>query len=210
MLSDREEKTAGLGKFRLESLSDGIFAFAMTLLVLDLKIPIGHEGDLPQTLFGLWPKFLIYLVSFLVLSVFWVAHHGYSHFVKKTDRWYLWMNLLFLMVVVLVPFTTDLMGDYPHNPLAVMIYGININAISLTLYFQWAYATDKHRLVGGELEADVIAKGKRRILIGFVFYLCAILLALYNPALSLILYTIIPICYVFPSQIDSHWTHFHD
>ena len=208
------ETGEGLSKHRIEALSDGIFAFAMTLLVLDIKIPkLPHEavsaGLLGPTLLALWPKFFSYLISFVVLGVFWVAQHGYAHFLKRTDRWLLWINLLFLMVIVCVPFSTDLLGDYPMQKVAVMIYGGNIMALGLTLYLQWWYATSGHRLVGRDLEPEMVRKGTQRMLGGAAVYGCAVLLALISPILSLILYAVIPVFYILPSPVDHHWTHSH-
>ena len=95
--SSHTENAEGLGKQRIEALSDGIFAFAMTLLVLDVKIPklseaLVNQGVLAQTLLDLWPKFLTFAMSFVTLGFFWVAHHGYSHFLKRTDRYFLWIK----------------------------------------------------------------------------------------------------------------------
>ncbi len=208
------ESTEGLSKHRIEALSDGIFAFAMTLLVLDIKIPKLPEaavnaGLLVPTLLILWPKFFSYVTSFVVLGVFWVGHHGYFHFLKRTDRWLLWITLLFLMFIVCVPCSTDLLGDYPHQKVAVMIYGCNIIALGLTLYLQWWYATRGHRLVGRDLEPEMVRKGTQRILTGAVVYSCAVLFALINPTISVILYAVIPIFYILPSHLDHHWTHSH-
>ncbi len=207
------ESNQGLGKQRIEALSDAIFAFAMTLLVLDVKIPRIPEPlvtqVLGQRLLELWPKFLSFIVSFLILALFWIAHHGYSHFLKRTDRYFLWINLLFLLVVVFVPFSTDLLGDYPTHRIAAMIYGCNIMALGLTLYWQWAYATAGHRLVGKEIEQELVRTGKSRILRGVVAYGCAVLLAFVNPVLSFILYVLFPINYLFPTQLDRHWDHSH-
>ncbi len=205
----------GLGKYRLEALSDAIFAFAMTLLVLDVKIPkISEElmtpGFLTRTLLELWPKFLIFATSFVILGLFWIAHHGYSHFLKRTDRYFLWINLLFLMVVVFVPFSTNLLGDYPQQRIAAIIYGGNIMALGLTLFWQWEYATSNHRLVGSHIEPELVRRGKRRILMGISMNVCAVSLAFVNPLFSLVLYTLFPIIYLLPSQIDRHWTHSHD
>ena len=208
------ENNQGLGKQRIEALSDAIFAFAMTLLVLDVKIPrvavaLATEEFLVRMLLDLWPKFLTFVMSFVILSVFWIAHHGYSHFLKRTDRFFLWINLLFLLVVVFVPFSTDFLGDYPRQRIAVMIYGCNMMALGLTLYWQWEYATTGHRLVGSNIEAHLVRKGKQRILMGMLAIGCAMLLALVNPALSLIVYVLFPIAYLRPSHIDHHWTHSH-
>ena len=212
--SSPAENIEGLGKQRIEALSDGIFAFAMTLLVLDVKIPklsepLVNQGVLAQTLLDLWPKFLTFAMSFLILGFFWIAHHGYTHFLKRTDRYFLWINLLFLFIVVFLPFSTDLLGDYPRHRIAAVVYGCNLMALGLTLYWQWAYATSGHRLVGDNLEPELVRKGKRRILRGMLMSGCAVLLAFVNPALSLALYVLFPIVYILPSDIDRHWTHPH-
>jgi len=212
--SVRSESNDGLSKQRIEALSDAIFAFAMTLLVLDIKIPRMAEALITQdalarTLLELWPKLISFVMSFVILSLFWIAHHSYSHFLKRVDRWFLWINLLFLMVVVFVPFSTDLLGDYPGQRIAAMIYGGNIIALGLTLYWQWQYATDGHRLVGSHIEPELVRRGKKRILMGIVTIACAMLLELVNPALGLMVYILFPIAYLLPSQLDRHWTHSH-
>lgn len=213
--SVHSEHNRGLGKQRIEGLSEGIFAFAMTLLVIDVKIPKVPDaamtpGFLPRLLVGLWPKFLTFAMSFVILGLFWIAHHGYSHFLKRTDRFHLWINLLFLMVVVFVPFSTDLLGDYPRQRLPAIIYGVNIMALGATLYWQWTYATDGRRLVGDQLEPELVRRGKQRMLLGITANFCAVLLALVNPLISLALYVIFPLLYIMPSKVDTHWLHSHD
>ena len=208
------ESDRGLGKQRIEALSDAIFAFAMTLLVLDVKVPHVPDGVMTQealarTLLELWPKFLSFAMSFVILSLFWIAHHGYSHFLKRTDRPFLWINLLFLMVVVFVPFSTDLLGDYHELRLAALVYGCNILGLGLTLYWQWAYATHGHRLVGSNIEPELVRHGKRRILLGIMTIGMAMLLSLVNPAYSFMVYVLFPVAYLRPSHIDRHWTHSH-
>ena len=138
-ISIGSESTEGLSKHRLEALGDGVFAIAMTLLVLDVKISKIPEALLSPdlltcALLDLWPKFLGYCTSFIVLAVFWIAQVGYLHFLKRTDRWFIWLNLLFLMFVVFVPFSTSLLGDYHTLRLAVVLYGCNIMALGLTLF----------------------------------------------------------------------------
>ena len=209
------ESKQGLGKHRIEALSDGIFAIAMTLLILDVKIPKIAEasltpGFLPHVLLGLWPKFLTFAVSFVILGLFWIAHHGYSHFLTKTDRYFLWINLLFLMVVVFVPFSTNFLGDYPQHRASAMLYGCNIMMLGVMLHWQWEYATTKFRLVGSHMEPQFVRQGKMRIRMGILANFVAVLLALVNPLISLALYILFPFVYIMPSHIDRHWTHSHD
>jgi uncharacterized membrane protein len=208
------EGNEGLSKQRIEALADGIFAFAMTLLILDVKIPklsepLVNEDFLARTLLDQWPKLLSFAMSFMILSLFWIAHHGYSHFVKRSNRYFLWSNLVFLLVVVFVPFSADLLGSYPRHRIPAIVYGCNIMALGLTLHWQWSYATSGHRLVGSDLEPELIRRGKRRILWGIIANICGILLAFVNPIYSLAQYVLFPIVYILPSQIDRHWTHSH-
>jgi uncharacterized membrane protein len=213
--SDDSQSSGGLNKHRLEALGDGIFAFAMTLLVLDVKMPKIPSAAvtaelLTRSLLELWPKFLSYIISFVVLGVFWIGQNGYFHFIKRTDRWFLWINLFFLMFIVFVPFSTDLLGDYPLQRAAVVIYGCNIMAMGLIAYFQWWYATSGHRLVGSNIETELVRMANRRLLAGVFAYGSAVLLAWLSPRISLIMYLLIPIMYILPSRLDYHWMHSHD
>ena len=105
----------GLSTSRIEAFSDGVFAIVITLLVIDLKVP-QIAGDisveLGSRLFDLWPKLLSYLLSFVIVGVYWVAHHHVFHYICRVDRIALWLNLFFLMSVAFVPFPTALLGEY--------------------------------------------------------------------------------------------------
>src|SRR5215471_1982543 len=102
-----------LGRNRIEALTDGVFAVAMTLLVLDIRVPELHQplatAELPLKLLSLWPKFLSYTISFVILGVYWVGHHVQLSFIRRADRPLLWINILFLLWVALVPFPIGLL-----------------------------------------------------------------------------------------------------
>ncbi len=119
-----ELDTRGLSKNRIEALADGIFAVAMTLLVLDIKSPeqrwFGTDSVLIDYLLQLEHSFAMYAISFFVLGIFWIGHHVLFHFVRQMDRRLLWLNLAFLLLVTLVPFSTDLIGDHGHLILPVV------------------------------------------------------------------------------------------
>ena len=100
---------------RLATLADGVFAIAMTLLVLDLRLPeelVHTNGELFSVLLELLPSFESYVVSFIILSIFWVGHHNFFHFIERVDRPFLWINIVLLMLVSLVPFFASLLGKY--------------------------------------------------------------------------------------------------
>ena len=133
----------GLAKNRIEALADGIFAVAMTLLVLDIKSPqnlsLETTGELIGYLLALEHNFAMYAISFLVLAIFWIAHHVLFHFVRHVDRRLLWLNVAFLLLVTFVPFSTDLLGDHGHLPLPVVVYGVNLIALGGLLDVQLRY-----------------------------------------------------------------------
>src|SRR5215813_3811120 len=120
---------SGLSKTRIEALTDGIFAIAMTLMVFDIKVsPLAHMNrlNLQHELIQLWPRFLAYVISFIMLGVYWVGHHNQYHYIRRTDRPFLWINIFFLMGVSLIPFSTGLLGQFPEDRAALAVYGLNL------------------------------------------------------------------------------------
>ena len=119
-------RQAGRDRDRIVNLTDAVFAIAMTLLVLDLRVPDLPEGlvdsELPAALLSLWPKYFGYVLSFVVIGTFWVIHHSIFRSIRRYDRTLLWLNFLFLMFVAFVPFPTSLLGEYGNHPLPVAIY----------------------------------------------------------------------------------------
>lgn len=132
-------------KGRIEALTDGIFAVAMTLLVLDLKLPdslVGTDDEgLRRALVALLPKIEIYVISFLVLGVFWLGHHRLMHLVRGVDHLFLWRSLLFILFITFVPFATSLMGEYRELADAPIVYGINLGLILAAQFLLWQRAT---------------------------------------------------------------------
>jgi uncharacterized membrane protein len=143
---------AGRDRDRIVNLSDGVFAIAITLLVLDIRVPDIPEGmvasELPAALLSLWPKYLGYVLSFAVISTFWIVHHSIFRPIREYDRGLLYLNFLFLMFVAFVPFPTSLLGEYGDHQLPVAIYAgaLAIGRLLLTA-IHW-YSTRDDRLVG--------------------------------------------------------------
>lgn len=140
-----------LTKNRLETLVDGIFAIAMTLLVLGLKVPqMTHEratAELSGALAGLRPHFTAFVISFLLLAVFWMAHHRQFKSIKKVDSIFIWLNILMLLLIVFVPFSTSLMGEYEEVQIAYIIFDLNLLLIGLSMLLYWWYAGKDNRLM---------------------------------------------------------------
>ncbi|MEK7103357.1 MAG: TMEM175 family protein [Patescibacteria group bacterium] len=133
-----------MNKFRLINLADGIFAIVMTLLVIDLKIPqlmgMVSNHELSTALWGLTPVFASYLLSFAVLTTYWMAHHYIvSVYAKNIDRRLMFWNMPFLMAVSLIPFSAHLLGSYVTTPLAIWIYSGHIIVIGVMLLYLFRY-----------------------------------------------------------------------
>lgn len=200
MVSSPDDLESGMTTHRIEALTDGIFAIAMTLLVLNLALPepgqaVEHTG-LHNVLVGQTDKFINYALSFVLLAIFWVAHHQQFHFIKRTDGRHLSINIFFLMFVALIPFSTSLVGDYSDEPLAEVFFGSNIFILGTLLYWNWAYATKGHRLVEPSLDPRNIALGKKRGALTVLVPVLAMGLAFVNPQISSCAYLLIPVLHV--------------
>ncbi len=198
MTESDSEKKAGLTLTtgRIEALTDGIFAFAMTLLVLNLSLPDSVTGlaniKLYDLLFGQAHKFFNYALGFILLAIFWVVHHQQFHQIKRTDSRLLWINIFALMFVALMPFSTDLVGDFGGQTTADVFFAGNLLILGLLFLVNWTYATRNHRLVAHDLGREVIAQGIRRNLVTPAISVIVIMLSFFIPHWSLWLYVLVP------------------
>ena len=135
-----------MSKGRLEAFSDGVFAVAITLLILDVR-PEGNGATGWEMLAHDWRKILVFLLSFLIVGVYWVAHHHMMHFVTGTNRSFLWLNLLLLLIIVFIPYAAAQLSASNGDAGAIRIYGATLVLTNLAGTALWAYATGKHRLV---------------------------------------------------------------
>lgn len=133
-----------LSKGRVEALTDGIFAIVMTLLVLELKVPdLPHtagQGEILAKMKELRPFFFSFAITFVLSGSFWFFHHVLFHFVRQVTRPLVWLNIVFLMFVSLLPFSTNFMGHFMRQSIAVMFYFGNQFILALLLKAQWIYA----------------------------------------------------------------------
>ena len=179
---------AGRSAERLAALSDGVFAVAMTLLVLDLHAPaaeaVRSEHDLLAALWLLAPRLLVYMLSFMTLGIFWVGQQTQLNFVARSDRHLSWIHLAFLFTVTLTPFSTALMAEFIAYRAALVLYWLNILALGAIVYASWAYL--EH---AGLLKPDV-APGigmavRRRVVIAQALYALGAALCAYSTLASL-------------------------
>jgi len=149
-----------ISKNRLEALVDGVFAFAMTLLVVGLSVPTIPKPEaateLPAYVASMFPQFLSFLIAFFILASLWIVHHEHFHFLRSVDKVVLWLNILILIFVVLVPFSTNLSGDYPHVPIAPLIFHANMLILSCLFLVHWQYIIRQPALLTGPIHPDRI------------------------------------------------------
>jgi uncharacterized membrane protein len=196
----------GLTKGRIEALADGIFAVAMTLLVLDIKSPTNRKfetaTDLLAYLVTLEHSFAMYAISFFVLAIFWIAHHLLFHFVRHADRRMLWLNIAFLLLVTFVPFSTDLLGDQGHLFLPVVVYGANLLALGSLLALQLRYLVAHPPLAAADLTPMVVHQMWRDLrLYGFV-PLASMAVSMLSPRTGMYMYLLLAIPTFAPSRLD--------
>jgi uncharacterized membrane protein len=164
---------AGKSKERLAALSDGVFAFAMTVLVLDLRPPaletIHGEADLAHALWLLSPRLVTFLMSFMTLGIFWVGQQTQHDALDHADRAYTWWHIAFLMAVCLLPFSTNLLAEFIAFRLALLVYWANILLLGLLQLASW-YRAKWFGLVAKDAPAGVDGAFIRRVLLAQGLY----------------------------------------
>jgi uncharacterized membrane protein len=197
----------GLTTSRIETLGDGVFAIAMTILVLNLKTPADLDvAALPTILSNLWPQLVSYFLSFVALGTLWIAHHNQYHWIQFSNRKFLWLNIFFFSFVCLIPFTTTLLQTHQSKQLAVIAFGANYVICLLLLYSHWTYATHKHRLIADNLNHKIIRRIKGRIVFTIMLYLIGLMLSYINPALSILMFVLTQLLSIIPSTYDRFLT----
>lgn len=206
-----------VGPDRIKAFSDGVFAIALTLLILQVKVPspsqITSEVDLQNFLLQQWPAYPSYALSVVIIGLYWVAHHGLFHYIRRANRMLLWLNILFLLCVTFIPFPAALMSEFSNYRTSVVIYGASLAVAGLMFDLMRWYATHQHRLVDKDLHPQVIRTARRRNLTGPLIYLLGIIVSFIPFNISgfsgiqacLALYVLVPIIYLLPGPTDSYW-----
>ncbi len=186
---------------RVEAFSDGVFAIAITLLVLDLHVPDGNPREqLWVLLWNQWPMFLGYITSFIVLGVIWLNHHHMFTYIHRTDRGLLVWNTLALMFVAFIPYPTALVAHYigtDNGRQAIILYSATLLVMTLLYNLMWWYATRGHRLVEQEMDTRILRAIGRSYLIGIPLYSLSLAVAFLNGEASLVMYIVIAVLYLF-------------
>jgi uncharacterized membrane protein len=182
-------------KNRMESLTDGIFAFAMTLLVMSMILP--SDAVITQTssaaLLSLIPAFFHYIIAFFVLAAFWMGHHAQFARIHHIDKNFLFLNAIGLFFVTLVPFSTSFIGDYSMDILATCVFEFNLLLLGLIFALQWYYSSHNHRLISPEYPENEIQLQMYRALIIPAISLVAIITTVIGFDSTTVLYMTSPL-----------------
>jgi len=181
---------------RIETLTDGIFAIAMTLLVLSIAVPTLQAPVTPAEVnvyvTSILPQIFIYVVSFILLAVFWMNHHIF-YIIKHSNTTLLWINILWLMSIAIVPFSTSIIGKYGEFQLAQLIFDVNMLIIGLLWYANWYYAS-KNGFVAEKVMpyADHIRRSNLALP---VLAIVAMIVSFISPAGSFLLFVLVPVIF---------------
>jgi uncharacterized membrane protein len=181
---------------RLVSFSDNVISVAITVLVFDVRIPAGITHlELWPAIHILAPRLLGFLLSFSVIGVFWVAHNNICKAASQVNRSLMWFNNIFLMMVCLIPASAALLGGFPGQRAAVILYGTNLIAVSISMRVLWKYVCQLQAKTDHPVEAGLEKAGSSRMSIAVVLAVTAIALSLINPWLSYAIFWITPISF---------------
>jgi uncharacterized membrane protein len=186
---------------RLEAFSDGVFAIAITLLVLELHLPDTGTGSLSHALAHEWPQFAAYLTSFLIIGIMWVNHHSMFRQIARTDRTLLFLNLLLLLWTGLLPFPTELIARYLRAPgpdahIAAAVYSLNLTLAAIAFSLIWAHAV-RSRLVEQPMTSRQQWHSIARFSVGTLVYAATIGLSFLSAPITLAVQFVIAAYYAF-------------
>ena len=184
---------------RIEAFSDGVFAFAITLLVLYLKDPVLSGGtSLLQGLVDQWPTFFAFVTSFMTILIMWVGHHEMFTYIVRSDRRFMFLNGFLLFFVTLTPFTTSLVADHivsSDSGTAAAVYSGSFILLGVAWNLIWRYASGPHKLLSRDLTAVELKTFTRNFYVGPISYTAALLIAFVSGIASVALILAVAVFY---------------
>jgi len=186
---------------RLETFSDGVFAIAATLLILDVQLPDG--GSVAHGLLEIWPSYAAYVLAFLTIGIMWINHHTVFKQIDRIDRTFLTINVFFLMAIAFVPFPTRILAEHLQHDAtaAAFFYGLTMTLMAVLYNVLWLYAARGRRLIAADADQRVVSGITRAFRPGVPVYAIATLSALISSWLAFGLFELIALFYVLESSI---------
>jgi uncharacterized membrane protein len=196
----RAPESSALGLERIVFFSDAVMAIAITLMVIDLKLPsipaAAAAAELPKRLAELTPQIISFVISFAVISVYWTSHHRYFGYIRRYDGRLIFLNLVFLFFIVLMPFAASMLGEYSYLPVGTATYGLAVAGTGLSIAGLWFYASHGHRLIDAHVDARTIRARNALALLIPVMFLVSVPFAFISPAIPPVIWWTAPIAAV--------------
>ena len=199
--------------YRLETFADAVFAIAITLLVIEIHLPPHEEvlriGGVGPALLQLWPSYVGYVISFIVIGIMWANHHNLMKLVDRVDHGFITLTLLLLMCIAFLPFPTAVMAEHLADPdeheraVAVAFYCGCFTVTAVFYFLMWWHAARGRRLIASHVSDEAVRTITRAYVPGSIFYLTATVIAFVNVALSLAIVVGLAALYMFP-HVGAH------
>jgi uncharacterized membrane protein len=195
---------------RIEAFSDGVFAIAITLLVLEIRVPHVLEAggattepaSLAAALLDLWPSYFGYVFSFVMIGIYWANHHYIFSLYQRTDHYFVLLNVLFLMFISFVPFPTAVLAEYIDEPAqrqtAITLYTFGLFLPAFAWLLMWLYASRGHHLIDRDLDPQFIRRLTLQFLLSNLFYLTAFVLSLWSGIIGMLMCVGLSAVYLLP------------
>ena len=190
---------------RIEAFSDGVFAVAITLLALDLKVPhdMADGRSLGRALLAQWPSYLAFVTSFATIGIMWINHHRLFTHIRRTDNTLLVLNGLLLLGVTFVPFPTAVVAEYiprPAGQAAAVLFSGTYTVLAVMFNLLWRYSSGKNRLLDRRADPRVVEAITRGYSVGPPLYFLSFALAFVNVAASIVMNLLLAIFFALPNQ----------
>jgi uncharacterized membrane protein len=186
---------------RIEAFSDGVFAIAITLLILEIRVPEQGDARLAPALLHLWPSFLAFATSFFEIGVMWINHHRLFTMIGRTDQRLLIFNLLLLLGITFVPFPTALIARHLGADdawAAALLYNATLFFLSIAFSLLWRYASNERRLIDDDVEAAAVDGITRQYRFGPIIYLALLIALSWNAVVTLLVHLAVAIYFAVP------------
>ena len=192
---------ASVGTTRFEAFSDGVFAIAITLLVLEITVPPGHQEHLLAVVLDQWPSYLAYVVSFATIGAMWILHVTVTEHLVRANPTLLRLNLLLLLFIGFIPFPTRLVAEHARQPdserVAATLFGLTLLATNAMMITLWRYAVAA-QLLHADADAERIQATGDKLAPGLGFYVAALGLGLFLPVIAVLVYLAIAMYFLLP------------
>jgi Predicted integral membrane protein len=187
---------------RLEAFSDGVIAIAITLLILEVKIPKVADGKLGHALLDQWPSYAAYVLTFVFIGIMWINHHRIFEQIVRVDRGLMFINLMMRMGIAFLPFPTALLAEYAvdagtNSHVAAAVYSATMVFIGINFVGVWIYLRGHRELLPPDFDAEIITLSIRRSGVGPIIYALSIPLAFISSEACLVLYALVAAYFAF-------------